>query len=97
MLMQPFHQGEVVGEAAKDGHGSVGVGIDQAGHHHTAGYVQGFGGTESRLHGFSGADRDDFSAAHRYPARVKALIPVVQCQHQAVEEQEIRGCGFRFI
>ena len=32
MLLQPLHQGQVVGQAPEAGHGRMGMDVDQAGH-----------------------------------------------------------------
>jgi hypothetical protein len=41
VIVEPVHQRQVVGQAPEQGHGQVGVGVDQAGHDDAAGCVDG--------------------------------------------------------
>ena len=41
MLLEPFHQGQVVGHAPEAGHGGVGMGIDESRQDNPAGRIQG--------------------------------------------------------
>ena len=62
MVVEPVHQQQIVGEAAKEDHRHVGVGVDEAGQYDAAAGIDARGVGIVRLQGGGGPDGDDLTA-----------------------------------
>ena len=86
VAQQPDIQPQVVGEAAQQCHGHVGVGVDQAGGKHLAAAVVGFGRGVSRGDFGFRADGHDGVAAHGHRAGFVNVEVGIHRQHDGVGE-----------
>ena len=80
-LLQPVHQGHVVGQAAQEGHGGVGVRVDEARHEEHVRQVDALVGHPFLFHPGDGARGDNKSVAHGQRGVVKKTASGVLCQN----------------
>ena len=87
MVVEPLLQHIVIGIAPHQGHGGVGMGVDQAGHGDLAGAVQGAGGG---LCGNTGADKGDAAVPYADAGVFQNAVIVVHGDHGKMVQKKIQ-------
>ncbi len=86
---QPHIQAQIVRQAAQEGHGHVGVGVDQAGHEGFTAAIDHLSGGVLGLKGFLGADGDDGIAPDGHGAGFILAEGLIHSEDQGVRQQNI--------
>jgi hypothetical protein len=89
MVLQPFHEGEVIGEASKESHGCMGVAVDESWKDDASLHIQGLGGSIFGGQVGGGADFNNFSASNGDGSGIEALILIVESEDQSVDEEKV--------
>ena len=88
VIIEPFFQGQVVGQAPEQGHGGMGVGIDEAGEDQPLGVIQHPGRGVALLKLRRGPHRDNLGALEGHRPGGEHLVLPVHGQHPgALDDQ----------